>query len=641
MNGQLHPLLLRQLRKLGIAADGAPPSGDALQQLLVRVSRAYEDADQDRYLMERSQAVSSREMAELNAELRTSQARLSSLLSLSSDWVWEQDAALRFRYVSEHCAAGSLNPTWLVGRRLEDDPQIELTSDMRLSLRSAVQRRESFRDVVVGCRDLEGRVCYLRISGEPFDLNGEFAGFRGVGSDVTLSKLAELQIEQLARSDPLTGLPNRATFVDMLNRAIVKAQAEQRELAVLFIDLDRFKKVNDSLGHAAGDELLRTRAERLRSVMRETDTLARIGGDEFVAMLDGSNDVQVVSRAAERMLSALAQPVNLGQQQVQVSGSIGISLYPVDGQTASVLMKHADAAMYHAKQQGKNNWQYYTEHLAAVSARALAIEAELRQALERSELRLMYQPKFCTASGALCGMEALLRWMHPQQGLIGPSEFIEVAEESGLIVPIGRWVMEEACHQLARWQLDEVRTVPCAINVSARQFAADGLIDEIATSLDRHGIGHGQLEVEITESLLMTEPERAAALLQRICDLGVQVAIDDFGTGYSSLHYLKQFPARTLKIDRAFVRGLPHDRGDVAIVKAVVALSHSLGIRVVAEGVESFEQLAFIRESGCDEAQGYLLGQPMKPDAMAELLRGGCPSAQRSVLHGNPSPMLG
>jgi diguanylate cyclase (GGDEF)-like protein/PAS domain S-box-containing protein len=634
----LHPLLLRQLRRLGLAPDALPA---AWAPLLEHVGRAYHEADQDRYLLERSQEVASAEMGELTAQLRAerdlldtrvrertealrlSEARLASLVSLSADWIWEQDAEGRMTYISDGMrAATGLDPRAMLGRKRRDFSGFKAPAEAVRAFQAAMQAHRPFRDFTYLTEGANGREVHIRISGEPvFSAAGQFEGYRGVGSDVTQSMLAALKVEQLARYDSLTGLPNRAMFIEELERAIARARRSESGFALAFIDLDRFKHINDSLGHAAGDALLCTMAQRLKGLLRETDLVARLGGDEFVVLLEHSRDPQALTLVAHKMLAALQEPLMLGEQQVQSSGSIGLALYPGDGEDSATLLKHADAAMYLAKHSGKNRVRFYTGELAEAGHRRFALETELRQALQRQELLLHYQPKFALPSRALAGAEALVRWQHPQRGMVPPGEFIGLAEERGLIVPLGRWVLNAACAQLRAWLDAGLQPTPVAVNVSAMQFSADGLVDDIAQALARHRVPRGLLEVELTESALMADPKQAVAILQAIDTMGVKIAIDDFGTGYSSLAYLKRFPASTLKIDRSFIDGLPADRDDHAITGAVVALAHSLGLAVVGEGVETEAQLHALQEFGCDAVQGYLTGRPMPSAAFTELLR--------------------
>jgi diguanylate cyclase (GGDEF)-like protein len=620
VHNTLHTLLQRQLRRLGVDPDGPPPGPQAWAQLLQRVSRAYIDADADRYQLERSQALASQEMADLHQQLQASQARLANLVALSSDWVWETDADDCFTYLSDDVRRGGVDPTSLLGKPRQVDGLAPVEGHDPADYRTTVAARGPLRGFVYGLVRPDGQPVYVRISGDPQFDGGRFTGYRGVASDVTAATLAGQQVLQLARYDSLTGLANRHMFHEDLDRALQRGADQAAGFALLFIDLDRFKYVNDTLGHDAGDELLKVMARRLSSLLRGVDRLARLGGDEFVVLLDHVTDPAALSKVASRLLTELAEPLELGGHMMQISGSVGISLYPADGHDAATLLKNADTAMYLAKSRGKNNFQFFTPDLAQRAARFFAMENDLRQAIDGEQLVLHYQPLYRASDSRLCGMEALVRWQRPGHGLVSPGDFIPLAEESGLIVPIGRWVMQAVCHQLRAWREAGLNPPRCAINLSARQFAGNRLADEVREALAMHALEASALTVEITEGQLMAEPERAQLALQRLQALGVQVAIDDFGTGYSSLAYLKRFNANTLKIDQSFVRGLPHQRDDMAITQAVVALAHSLQMAVVAEGVETAAQLQAVQQLGCDVVQGFFLARPMPAEQMATRL---------------------
>jgi diguanylate cyclase (GGDEF)-like protein/PAS domain S-box-containing protein len=636
----LHALLKRQLRRIGIdlaAGDIAAPWSELLQ----RVSRAYEEHDLERYLLERSQDLSSNEMAQLYATvradrdllesrvrdrteaLRLSEGRLASLLDLSADWIWEQDAELRFTYISESLqAAAGFSPQVLIGRRRLSNEAFEAPPDAVAEYQAAVDARQPFRDFTYRFTRPDGVRRYLRISGAPvFDDAGRFRGYRGVGRDVTLAKEAEEKVHELARFDSLTRLPNRNMFLAELHRSVARSQRHNTPFAVYFIDLDRFKTINDTLGHSAGDELLKAMAQRLREAVRQNDLVARLGGDEFVVIVEGESGAAGLASIANKLLAAIGEPIMLHGHRFLVTGSIGIAVFPSDGDDSATLLKHADAAMYLAKEKGKNNVQFYTAELADLAARQFELESALQLALTRGELLLHFQPKIDIAGGRMVSIEALLRWQHPTRGLVPPMEFIPLAEERGLIVPIGRWVIQAACRQIRDWRDLGLRVPPVAVNLSARQFASDTLVDDFIEAMKQYEVAASDLEVELTESVLMADPERANQVLQQLHGLGVRISIDDFGTGYSSLSYLKRFPAQTVKIDRSFIRGLPSDADDIAIIEAVIAMAHSLGLAVVAEGVETDEQLSALRRLGCDEAQGYLLGRPMPASALAAQLR--------------------
>jgi diguanylate cyclase (GGDEF)-like protein/PAS domain S-box-containing protein len=431
--------------------------------------------------------------------------------------------------------------------------------------------------------------------------------------DVTDRKAAEKRIEHLAHHDSLTGLINRYNLEILLEQALRNAHRDRCLLAVVFIDLDRFKVINDTLGHQVGDRLLIEVAERLLRGARESDLVARLGGDEFVVVLTDLSTAEDTAPVASKMLHALGEPYEIDGDRLYSSPSIGISLYPDDGGDATTLMKNADTAMYFAKQQGRNNYQYFTRALNLAAGERLRMERELRVAIEEGQLAVYYQPQI--AADAPPGarpeaMEALIRWQHPDLGLVPAARFIPVAEETGLIHGIGDWVLNEACRRFAQWKADGVGPTRLAVNLSAHQLRNPALIESIAAVLRRHGLEDDELELEITESTAMSDPPRAVEMLQALRNLGVTLAIDDFGTGYSSLAYLKRLPIQVLKLDREFVRDLETDENDAAISVATLALAHGLGLRVVAEGIETEGQSRFLREHGCDLLQGYLYGRP-------------------------------
>jgi diguanylate cyclase (GGDEF)-like protein/PAS domain S-box-containing protein len=647
----MHALLARQLRRLGLD-ESSPPGAAAWQELLRRVALVYGDNDLERYLMHRSQDLASQEMAQLYASLRqerdlldarvrertqalqTSEQRLQSLLSLSADWIWEQDAELRFTYVSEGIRSTGTTPEALLGRQRLGDYSFDADPEAVATYDACLAGRRAYRDFTFSRRRADGSVRFIRTSGEPvFDARGTFCGYRGISRDVTAAVVAEQKVHELARYDSLTGLPNRNMFLGELDRAIARAQrlGQGQGFAVCFIDLDRFKTVNDTLGHQAGDDLLCCMAQRLGPALRRNDLVARLGRDEFVVMLDGSAEGGDLALVAQKLLGAIGKPVELQGSSFLVTASIGIARYPDDGADAATLLKHADAAMYQAKDNGKNKVQFYTAELADQAARQFELESALRLALVREELVLHFQPKVDVMGGQIHGLEALVRWQHPVRGLVSPGEFIPLAEERGLIVPLGRWVVQRACRQIRDWRSAGLQVVPVAVNLSVRQFADEGLVDHLVHSMTTHGVTPADIEVELTESVLMADPARANAVLGRLRQLGVRISIDDFGTGYSSLSYLKRFPAEVVKIDRSFISGLPDDANDTAITQAVIAMAHSLGLQVVAEGVETHAQLTALRQLGCDEAQGYLTGRPVPPAQIALLLQPAGPAVSQAA----------
>lgn len=420
--------------------------------------------------------------------------------------------------------------------------------------------------------------------------------------EITVRRQTEEKLRVVATHDPLTALPNRTLLHERLSHVLARAQRHGRPLAVLLVDLDRFKHVNDTLGHEAGDTLLQLAARRFYNCLRETDTMARQGGDEFVVLMDELSDRQPITRVSQRILDAMVQPFVIEGQEIHVTASIGVSVYPDDGRT---LLRNAEMALYRAKGKGGNNYQFYSAQIDSYSRERLALESGLHRALERDELRLHYQPKVALATGQICGMEALLRWQHPQMGLVAPARFIPIAEESGLIRPIGAWALKTACMQNRAWQRLGMQRFTVAVNLSPRQFSEESLLDDIKSALAESGLEASDLELEITESMVMDDSEQAVNTLRRLKDLGIRVAIDDFGTGYSSLAYLKRFPIDSVKVDRSFVEDIPQDEDSMAIAQAIIAMAHSLRLKVVAEGVESEAQVSFLRGEGCDEIQGH------------------------------------
>lgn len=439
---------------------------------------------------------------------------------------------------------------------------------------------------------------------------GSIDFYIGSFADITEQKAAEERIRHIAHHDNLTGLPNRLHLSVALEQSLASARREQSGLALMFIDLDRFKIINDTLGHNIGDLLLVEASRRLQGCVRESDVVARLGGDEFVVLLDGVGAALDAASVAHKILDSLGQAYAIDGNTLHSTPSIGISIYPVDGSDAETLMKHADTAMYHAKERGRNNAQFFAAAMNAVADERMVLERELRQALQEGQFELHYQPKVETGSGRLSGVEALIRWQHPVRGIIPPDKFIPIAEETGLIEAIGAWVLDEACRQSAEWKRSGIGNVRMAVNLSAFQLRSPELAEQVAACIRRYGVEEGELELEITESVAMTDPERSIGQLQTLRTLGVHLAIDDFGTGYSSLAYLKLLPIQTIKLDRVFVRDIETDANDAAISAATIALAHSLGLAVVAEGVETEAQRAFLSSHACDLLQGYLFGRP-------------------------------
>ncbi|RLA73246.1 MAG: PAS domain S-box protein [Epsilonproteobacteria bacterium] len=476
--------------------------------------------------------------------------------------------------------------------------------------------------------DIDGSLRYVELAASPlFDNEHNCIGIIESVRDITahldvqdkLRKQKDVLTHQ-AHHDYLTGLPNRVLFHERLFQAVKKTARRQDAFALFFIDLDRFKQINDSLGHKVGDEVLQITADRLNSIIRKEDTLARLGGDEFTILMGKLNEPQDASRMAQKILDILAKPIHIADHILYISSSIGISLYPEDDTDAHNLLKYADTAMYKAKDAGKNNFQFYSAEMTAVALERIVMEASLRQALEKEEFVLFYQAKFNGENGQLTGIEALVRWQHPSRGLISPDQFIAIAEETGLIIPLDRWVMKTAMRQVVRWYDMGFNPETLALNITMKQLHQKDFLLYLDTMLQESGLKSKWLEFEITEGQIMVDSDKVITILQQISDRGIELSIDDFGTGYSSLSYLKYFPIDKLKIDQSFIENLPDDEDDAGIARAVIALAKSLNLKVIAEGVENEAQKKFLIENGCQNMQGYLYGKPMPSKEMETIL---------------------
>ena len=559
-----------------------------------------------------------------NEALRESEARFRSLTELSSDQYWEQDDQFRFTSIkgtgSERLNLGAGQQ--LVGKKRWERNYINMTAEDWAAHIATLEAHQPFHDLELCRQDESGEKVWVGVSGQPvFDQSGAFKGYRGVGKDITVRKLAEERVQHLAHHDELTSLPNRTMFGEMLNLEIQQARRYKRNFAVLFIDLDRFKVINDTLGHEAGDTLLREIATRLTQSLRSSDVVARLGGDEFVVLVQEVNDAKYIATVARKILSAVIKPMLIQGQECGVTASIGICMFPADAEDQQSLMKNADIAMYRAKEEGQNTYQFYSREMNVHSRERMALETSLRHGLERNEFLLHYQAKLDLKTRQITGVEALVRWQHPDLGMIPPDQFIPLAEETGLIAPLGKWVLNTACAQNVAWQREGLPPLRMAVNLSARQLADEDLLKDIAEALNESGMKAELLEMELTENMVMQNAERAGKLLAALKQLGVRLAIDDFGVGYSSLAILKRFPIDTLKVDRSFIRDIPRDSEDKAITRAIIAMGKILNLTVVAEGVETLEQETFLREHGCDETQGYYFSKPVASDQFAALLR--------------------
>ncbi|HJV00277.1 MAG TPA: EAL domain-containing protein [Burkholderiaceae bacterium] len=452
----------------------------------------------------------------------------------------------------------------------------------------------------------------------------------GLVRDISERKRTEEQIRRLAYCDSLTGIPNRQAFLETLERELARSRHGGQKFAVLFMDLDSFKRINDTLGHNVGDHLLKAVSERLRETIRPSDlvsraeqhgnNLARLGGDEFTILIPDLERVENALNVAHRVKEAMRRPFLIEGHEIFVTASIGISLYPEDGEDCNSLLKYADTAMYHAKNCGKNNAKLYSSSLTMQIMSHVKLEVGLRRALQNNELYLLYQPQIDVPSGQIVGVEALVRWRHPERGIISPTEFIPLAEETGLIVPIGEWVLRAACAQARAWADMGPQPVRMAVNLSAKQFKDDNLTQVVLSALQETGLAPGLLELELTEGTLMDDARATMFMLEQLRGIGVYLSIDDFGTGYSSMNYLKRFDVRALKIDKSFISGLPQDSENAAITRAIIAMAHGLKMAVVAEGVETDEQLVMLEHYGCDLAQGYYLGHPSPPESITLML---------------------
>ena len=455
------------------------------------------------------------------------------------------------------------------------------------------------------------------------DQDGIVTGSVVAFHDVSAARARSVEISHLAQHDPLTGLPNRVLLNDRLMQAISLALRQDKQLAVMFVDLDQFKKVNDSLGHDVGDKLLQSVAGRLVNCVRRTDTVSRLGGDEFVVLLSQVEHEEDAAMSARKILRALATPHIVDYKNLDISASIGVSTYPSDGPDAENLLNKADTAMYEAKKQGRNNYQFFRRDMQVRIAERQLLERDLRYALGRNEFLLYYQPKFNLHTGKITGVEALIRWLHPQRGIVLPAQFIPIAEECGLILPIGRWVLLQACKQARAWRDSGLGIVPVSVNVSAAEFEEKDFISGVRTVLIATGVDPQNLEVELTESVLMQDAEATVRTLHALKDMGVTLAIDDFGTGYSSFTYLRRFPVNALKLHQSFVQDITEAPGDATIVSAMISIGTSLNQRVIAEGVETREQFMFLKSHKCDEGQGYYFSYPLGAEQAGKLIEAG------------------
>ena len=585
------------------------------------LERRVEERTAELSTSNRALAVEVQERRQAEERLKRSEARFRSLTELSSDWYWEQDAEYRFTQISgEVDRKGGFSARMSVGKELW---LLDWASDAEndwTTFREQLDLRRPFHDFTFKTRDFQDNVRYASISGQPiFDDEGRFIGYRGIGKDVTEKRLSEERIHFLAHYDALTRLPNRVLLAEQVRFALDRARRGSYQVALLFIDLDRFKVINDSLGHDAGDQVLRVVSQRLTDCVRETDMVARLGGDEFVVLLDTVQDSNHIRYTARRILDAINQSIRLSGDLYHVGASIGIAVFPEDGGNLAELLKNSDAAMYRAKEEGRNGIFFYSETINQQSLASFRLESDLRYALEHGQLVLYYQPKLDLISKRITGVEALLRWRHPTHGLLSPNQFIHLAEECGLIVPVGDWVLENACRELVAWDEAGLPRMVMAVNLSPRQLQ-DTLPDKLLELLRRHKLAPERLELELTESLMLKRPERDIALLEAIKSHGIRIALDDFGTGFSSLSSLASLPIDVVKMHSAFIERLPEDVSSAAITRSIITMAKGIHLEVVAEGVETTAQYDWLAKEGCQIIQGFHFCHPLPASSLVDFV---------------------
>ncbi len=545
-----------------------------------------------------------------------SESRIKGILEGAADAIFITAPDGRYQYVNEQSVRllGYTRDELLSMSILDITPTADHDS-IQFGYQTLLEKGELREEIRLKRKD--GRIIPTELNARVLADGSCFGSCR----DISERKAAEESIAYMAHHDPLTGLLNRSSLTSRLEQALATAKRECHPLAVLFLDLDRFKATNDTLGHAIGDSLLIEVARRLNDCVRDSDIVTRLGGDEFVVILTSIENAPAAARIAEKIQKSLAEICCIGEIRLHTTPSIGLSFFPTDGEDGDTLMKHADAAMYHAKSQGRNNIQFFSAELNRLAMRRMRMEHDMREALSANRFELHYQPQIDTLSGDIVGVEALLRWRNSKDELVLPADFIAITEESGLILPLGEWVIDEACRQQRAWRNQGIATARMAINLSVMQLRSATLLDFVETSLKKHGVHGEELELEITESVVMDDPIACITKLKALRAMGIRLAIDDFGTGYSSLSHIKQMPINTLKIDRTFVRDIESDSDDVAICTATIALAHNLGLTVVAEGVETFAQRDLLASHGCDFLQGYLFSKPVDAATMLKLFK--------------------
>jgi len=610
----LHSLLKRQLKKYRVDSEVL---SKGYQDFLAAVNEAYRQFDADRAMLERSLDLSSQELLQANSEMR---AVFERLINSNVDGILAFDRDGRFTVWNPALEqiTGFKKSDVLGKDALEVFPVMKETREDRFIQEALHGKAGVVKDRI-----------YHRSGGEPSFLEahygpvlneaGSIVGGFALIRDISERKRSEARLQQAVNYDALTGLPNRTLFLDRLAQAVARTFWRKRLVAVLLLNLNRFKLINDTLGHNVGDQLLKAVSERFVTCLRDGDTVARLGGDEFAIILDDIAVAQDVLIIVQKVLETCRKPFISEGRELFADPGVGISLYPNDGEDVETLLKNADAAMSRAKELGKG-YQFFSPEMNAKATKRLVLESSLRRALERQEMLLHYQPRVDLSTGRITGMEALVRWQHPDLGLVPPAEFIPLAEESEVIIPLGGWVLRTACMQSKIWKRDGFHLIPVAVNLSPRQLRHQDLVEVVERVMKETNTDPRHLELELTESFLLENIETTMGTLRQLQKMGIQIAIDDFGIGYSSLSYLKRFPINCLKIDRSFVTDIPADPDNAAIVKAIITLAHSLNLKVIAEGVETMKQHEFLRSMGCHEMQGYLFSKPVPADQATRLL---------------------
>jgi len=558
------------------------------------------------------------ELMQTDVALRQSEEQYRQIIDTAQEGVWLINKEARTAFVNQRMAD-------MLGYTISEMMDASIDQFMDNEARGVFERQFEQRKQGLSAqydfrfRHKNGADIWTIISASPmYDSQGVFVGALRMVTDITSRKQNEEMVWWQAYHDTLTGLPNRALLEDRLGQILVMSHRQKAHIGVMFIDLDRFKQVNDSLGHGLGDRLLKIVAERLVQCLRAEDTIARMGGDEFAVLLPGIEQPEAAVKVAQKLLDSLAQPVEIDGQELFATGSIGISLYPIDGEDTQALLKHADIAMYRAKEQGGNGYYLFTQAMNTSALEHLIMENSLRKALVRNEFHLVYQPQVDLDTGEIIAVEALCRWRHPDLGVVQPAQFIPLAEETGIIMQLGEWVLRESCRQAAQWCFDG-HPLRVSVNISARQFTQPGLADLVAHALAESNLDPTWLDLELTESAIMKNAEAAVDILRSLRNLGVRLSLDDFGTGYSSLSYLRQFPFDVLKIDRTFVANVVADTVDQAVVRAIIELARGLNLMIVSEGVEGDDQCRTLQDLGCNIMQGYLFSPPVMPERISAL----------------------